>query len=115
VLHKRLQVTLGLVLLVAVTLFEVDMQLITDWEQRAAPSPYFKTWVYPSLYVHLFFAVPTAFLWIYVIVQALRRFSNPPLPGEHSRTHIRWAWIAAIEMALTALTGWVFYWLAFAA
>ncbi|MEX0587070.1 MAG: DUF420 domain-containing protein [Pirellulales bacterium] len=114
-LHKRVQLALGLVLLVAVTLFEVDMQFITQWELRAKPSPYFATWVYPSLYVHLAFAIPTALLWVYVIVQALRRFPQPPAPGEHSRQHIRWAWIAAIEMTMTALTGWAFYWLAFVA
>ena len=47
-LHKRIQVMLGLVLLVAVTLFEVDMRFLTDWRQRAQPSPYYATWVFPS-------------------------------------------------------------------
>ena len=114
-LHKRLQVTLGLVLLVAVALFEFDMRFLTDWRQRAQPSPYYATWVFPSLYVHLFFAVPTAVLWVIVLVRALRRFANPPQPGPHSRQHVVWAWLAAVEMCLTALTGWVFYLLAFAA
>ena len=35
-LHKRVQLTLGAVLLVAVTCFELDMQLFTDWRARAA-------------------------------------------------------------------------------
>ena len=114
-LHKRVQLALGLVLLVAVTLFEVDMQFVTDWRKRAEPSPYYSTWVFPVLYIHLFFAVPTAILWVFVIVQALRRFPNPPVPGPHSAQHIFWAWLASFEMLMTSLTGWLFYYLAFAA
>src|SRR5688572_14622065 len=58
--HKRIQLSLGAVLLVAVTAFEVDMQFITIWEDRAKDSPYYNNWVYYSLYVHLVFAVSTA-------------------------------------------------------
>lgn len=120
-LHKKLQLVLASVLLVAVLLFELDMQFITRWETRAEPSPYFSEankWSCPagiSLIVHLCFAVPTLLLWIYVIVQALRLFSRPPKPGPHSAAHARWGWAASIGMLLTAVTGWVFYWLAFVA
>ena len=120
-LHKRVQLTLGIVLLVAVTAFELDMQFISGWRERAAASPHYaspSTWnhlVGYSLAVHLFFAIPTALLWIFVITQALRNFPSPPTPGPYSPTHIRWAKLAALEMLLTAVTGWVFYWLAFMA
>jgi uncharacterized membrane protein YozB (DUF420 family) len=67
------------------------------------------------LIVHLSFAVPTLVLWTIVVVQALRKFSRPPLPGPHSRWHTRWAMFAAVGMVLTAITGWLFYWLAFVA
>lgn len=120
-LHKQIQVALGLVLLIAVTLFEIDIQYVSKWEARAEASPYYsldQEWSSPvgiSLIVHLLFAVPTAVLWIYVIVQGLRRFPNPPIPSDYSRAHARWAWPAAIGMCLTAVTGWLFYWLAFVA
>ena len=118
--HKRTQLTLGAILLVAVSAFEIEQRLI-PWEARAEASPYFDAshpWtssVGISLMVHLFFAVPTVFLWAFVIVQALRRFPRDPLPGQHSKSHIWWARWAAFEMAMTAVTGWVFYYLAFAA
>src|SRR5207244_2693620 len=108
------------VLLVAVLLFEVDIR-VNGWEARAAASPYFDPthkWTSPAgigLIVHLSFAVPTLLLWIYVVVQALRKFSRPPIPGHHSRSHSRWGTLAAAGMALTAVTGWIFYWLAFVA
>lgn len=116
-LHKRIQLTLGVVLAVALALFETDIRLF-GWEHRAESSPFFSSsdaWnlVYRVLYVHLCFAVTTAVLWIAVIYRALRRFANPPVPGEHSASHIFWARLAAIDMTLTAVTGWLFYGLAF--
>lgn len=114
-LHKRVQVTLGIVLLAAVALFEIDMRFITGWTERAEISPYYTTWVWPSLYVHLFFAVPTALIWTYTIIQALRKFPSPPRPNEYSHSHRFWGKLAAIEMVMTAITGWGFYYLAFVA
>ena len=118
-LHKTTQIVLGVVLLVAVLLFEIDMR-INGWIDRAKPSPFWKDgafndWIDASLMIHLACAIPTAVLWIVVIVRALRHFPNPPLPGEPSRPHIFWARLAAIELILTAITGCVFYLLAFAA
>ncbi len=118
-LHKRVQVGLALVLLVAVVLFEIDVRFLTDWEALAGPSPYFKpeSWctVWYALAVHLCFAVPTPFLWAFVIVQAMRRFPRPVTPSAYSPRHVFWARVAAGGMVMTAVTGWVFYWLAFVA
>jgi len=71
--------------------------------------------VFTALGIHLVFAVTTTLLWIGVIVQALRRFPKPPAPNEYSGTHKFWAWLAALDMGMTALTGWIFYLLAFVA
>ena len=112
-LHKRLQIGMALVLLVAVAAFEIDVQFFTKWEDLAEGSPYNDSGVVmASLIVHLCFAVPTPLLWAYVIVQALRKYPCPPTPGAHSRAHKRLGWIATIGMALTAVTGWIFYYLA---
>lgn len=116
-LHKVIQIVLGVVLLISITLFEVDMRFGSGWKVRAEASPFFEpdVWcvVWYALCIHLFFAIPTALLWIYVIVSAIRKFPNPPTPSEYSPKHIFWARLAAIEMFMTALTGWIFYTLAF--
>ncbi len=117
-LHKRVQLGLAGLLLVAIMAFEIDIRFVTDWRALAEPSPYFRSpvnWVMVSLLVHLFFAIPTAILWVYVVWHALRHIPDPPGPSEHSRKHIRWAWLAACEMFATAATGWLFYYLAFMA
>lgn len=118
-LHKRIQLVLALALLVAVVLFELEMR-IYGWEHRAEGSPYLgadggPNWVMRVLWLHLVFAVTTAALWIAVTVQALRKFPDPPLPGPHSRWHLRWGKLAALDMLATAVTGWIFYYLAFVA
>ena len=113
-LHKWTQVALGAVLLVVVVLFEVDIRL-HGWQSRGAREgalvPDAVVWY--SLYTHLFFAITTVVLWPVTIFLAPRNFPNPPLPGPHSRLHVPLARLAALDMVLTAVTGWVFYWLAF--
>jgi len=118
-LHKRIQIVLATVLFVAVAAFEVDMRFFTDWEQRAAASRFYHrgTWdgVWLSLTIHLLFAIPTLVLWVWVLVAALRHFPKPPAPGAHSRHHRCFGQLAAWGLLLTAMTGWLFYWVAFVA
>ena len=84
-LHRRIQISLGLILLLAVAAFEVDMR-INGWKHLAEPSAYWvdgawNDWIDYGLAIHLLFAVPTPIIWCVVIVKAMRRFSNPPEPN----------------------------------
>ncbi len=117
--HRRIQLTLAGLLLGVVGAFELEMRLMTDWTALATPSPYYSPspWnaVTLSLAIHLVFAVPTLILWGFVVVQALRRFGWSAQPGSYGRRHAFWAWLATVGMVMTAVTGWLFYWLAFVA
>ncbi|WP_233216569.1 DUF420 domain-containing protein [Blastopirellula marina] len=113
--HKWIQIVTGIVLLLAVLAFEVDMRFFTDWQALAEPSSFGMATVKGLLYFHLLFAVPTPVLWIFVIWHGLTKFPNPAAPSPYSKTHIFWARLAAIGMLLTAVTGWVFYYAAFVA
>lgn len=121
VAHKRLQIVLGIVLLVAVSAFEVDVQMVHGgWENIVAKqqlSPDALTTkindVRPWLLVHLVFAVTTPFLWIVTMTLALRRFKSPPEPGTHSRIHKALGWASTIDITLTSVTGLLFYYVAF--
>lgn len=115
-LHKQVQVTLSLILLVAVTLFEVDMRFVSGWRAGAEASPHYPTGVVGrALALHLCFAVTTALAWTIVVVRALRNFPSPPSPSAHSLWHRRFGWIAALDMLGTSITGWIFYYLAYVA
>ena len=115
--HKRIQLALAATLLVTVAAFEVDMRFITkDWRTLAEASPYYASNIVDySLWIHLCFAVPTPLLWIFVIVRALKKFPQPAAPCAYSSRHVLWGRAAAGAMLMTAVTGWLFYWLAFVA
>lgn len=119
--HKRLQLALGIILLVAVTAFEVDLQMVHGgWEnivqktypdeaQLAAKVAEAR----PYLRIHLLFAVTTPVIWFTTLFLAMRRFRIPPLPGQHSKVHKILGWLSAVDITLTAVTGLVFYYIAF--
>lgn len=112
-LHKTLQLGIVAALLAAIVVFEVDIRLFSDWRLRAAASPFWPAGVLTSLGIHLVFAVSTLGLLSWVVWEALRRFSSPPVPGSHGPRHRRMARLAALDLLATAVTGVVFYWLAF--
>jgi putative membrane protein len=113
--HKRLQLFIVGALAVAIVIFEVDVRLISDWKLRARPSPFWPAGVLWALGIHLVFAISTFVLLAWVLWEALTRFPNPPLPGGHGPRHRRMARLAALDLLLTAVTGAIFYWLAFVA
>lgn len=117
-LHKALQVTLGLVLLLAVGLFEIDMRVQGGIDgilsKRSRPLSVDEYASFRKLlYVHLFFAVTTVFLWAGTLTLALRRFPGPPGPSPHSRLHKLLGWLSAADITLTSVTGLLVYYYGF--
>ena len=123
VAHKRLQLFIVAALLAAIVVFEIDIRLVSDWRVRAAggppwggtPNPWWPAGVLAALGIHLVFAVSTPVLWAWVVWEALTRFPVPPAPGSHGPRHRKMARLAALDLLLTAITGTIFYWLAFVA
>lgn len=121
--HKRLQVVLGIILLLAVGAFEVDLQLMHGgWEnivRKSYPNDAALAAkvasVQPYLWTHLFFAVTTPFLWFTTLILAFRRFPTPPVPTEHSRLHKTLGWLSTVDIVLTSVTGLIFYYVTFMA
>ena len=119
--HRRLQLLIGFVLLIAVTAFEVDLQLVHGgWQNIVAKQELSEAAldakiadVRPWLWFHLLFAVTTPVFWIATIALALKKFSNPPTPGPHSRVHKTLGWLSAVDLTLTSVTGLIFYYVAF--
>jgi hypothetical protein len=60
-------------------------------------------------------SISTLVLWVWVLWEALARFPNPPHPAGHGPRHRFMARFAALDLAATAITGFIFYWLAFVA
>jgi hypothetical protein len=117
-LHRNIQVFLGLLLLVTVGLFELDMRWHGGIEQiltyRATPltveqHALFKT----ILWIHLFFAVSTVVLWAVTLGLALKWMPNPPVPCPHSPAHKVLGWLSAVDITLTSVTGLLVYYYGF--
>lgn len=117
-LHRRLQLLLGGLLLVAVGLFELDMRLHnginTILAKRSVPLTdeqmlFFKR----LLIVHLIFAISTVGLWTATLWLALKRMPYPPVPCAHSALHKKLGWLAAADITLTAVTGLMVYYFGF--
>ena len=120
--HKTIQILLGIVLLVAVGLFEADIQYHGGSKQIVNKNPEAPRLdaaqmelVAKALYIHLVFAISTPILWIVTTIAALKKFPKPVQPNEHSKLHKTLGWASTIDLTLTSLTGLVFYYLAFVA
>ncbi len=113
--HKRLQLFIVTALAAAILIFEIDVRLVSDWRLRAQASPLWPTGVLVALGIHLVFAVSTFVLLVWVVWEALTRFPADPGPGSHGPRHRRMARLAAADLVCTAITGTIFYWLAFVA
>ena len=113
-IHKKIQLITAAILLIAIVAFEIDVRFFVDWNTLASESEYYESgWVHRALYIHLMFAIPTPFLWIYTIIKALRNFPSDPQPNHYSPRHRFWGWLSTIAMVMTAVTGWIFYLMAF--
>ncbi len=122
-LHRNLQVFLGVLLLVSVSAFEIDMQIVHGgWQNivnkdSSAPrmNPEELAFVQKVLWVHLVFAITTPFLWATTTILALKRFSIPPIPGPHSALHRKLGILSTLDLVMTSVTGLIFYYFAFIA
>jgi uncharacterized membrane protein YozB (DUF420 family) len=117
-LHKVLQIALGVILLIVVGLFEIDMRVNGGIDGilagRSRPlSQSERDSFYTLLVVHLFFAVSTVVLWATTLTLALKRIPNPPAPCDHSRLHKRLGWLSAVDITLTSITGLMVYYYGF--
>ena len=65
--------------------FEIDIQFVENWKERADASPYYDAatgsgLVIYSLWIHLLFATTTLALWLLIIVPGSTIFPTRPAP-----------------------------------
>ncbi len=108
--HRNTQVGLAALLFVVVTALEIDIHYMAgDVLELGASSRIDAETLRLILDVHLVFSTSTAILWVGLIVWSLKRFGSPPTPSASSAKHRFWGRVAAVDMALTAITGLGFY------
>ena len=119
-LHRTIQIATAVTLTIALIAFEIDVRFITKWRELAEAAPFYQAgWVDRCLAIHLVFAIPTPLVWGAVIFMALRGFksdlSSEMAVTNFNRFHRISGRTAAVLMLMTAITGWIFYYVAFVA
>lgn len=104
-LHKGIQLTLLIVLAVAVGAFEANMRMLGGIFEATAASHYAGTgtlnfWIW----FHTALAIATTLVWIVLAIVSTRRFPKPPAPNAFSGTHRFWGRLGMSLMTLTGLT-----------
>lgn len=113
--HKKIQLTLFIVLFIAVILFEVDLRMRGGIFKMVEQSQFAGTLLLnATIWFHMFVSITTSLIWIGLVIFSLKKFASPPLPNSFSRTHKIWGTIGMIDMILTGITGVMLYVLGFA-
>jgi putative membrane protein len=101
--HKRIQLTLGITLAIAVILFETDLRLAGGIFELTKASSYHGTatlngWIWG----HMIVSIATSLVWVILIPLSLKKFPTLPRPNSFSRHHI---WLGQLGMILMMATG----------
>ena len=113
--HKTTQLTLAIVLAVAVALFEVNLRLSGGIFELTKESAYAGSSLLNStIYIHTIAAILTALIWVVLVVASLYKFDKPPRPNQFSSTHRFWGRLGMIGMIFTGVSAIPLYYLGFA-
>ncbi len=112
--HRNMMIGLTLVLAVAVSLFEVNMNNKGGFFKLAEESSYFGTPILDvSFWIHMVIVSVTSTAWLLIVPLSFWKFDRPPEPNSFSAVHRKLGWVGLIGMTLTVITGAELYVLAF--
>jgi len=113
-LHKKMQIGLAIILLIAVLLFELEIRLAGGIFNLMENSVYHGSSKFEIvLFIHLIFAVTTPFLWGWTIFSGLKNYEGGKFKEGYAKKHIFLGRISIIDLLLTSGTGLLVYYMAF--
>lgn len=113
--HRLIQISLVMVLAIAVGLFEVDLKLSGGIFELTKDSRYAGTELLSGLiYGHMMVAIGSVLVWLPLIILSLRRFPNPPVSNAFGPTHRLWGRIGMLLMMASGLSAIPLYYVGFA-
>jgi hypothetical protein len=94
------------VLVVVVSLFEMDMEAKGGFFKFAEESSFHDTLTLDvSYWIHMVLVSVTSLAWLVLVPLSWWRFGKPPKPGTFSKTHRLLGRIGLIGMVLTSVSG----------
>ena len=112
--HRNIQLINCIALLLVISGFELLLRQ-SNWREAAKISPFYGPGLEEILSIHLICATVALILWLVVPAMAYLKFPHPVRPGRHSKIHRRLGGATVVSTIATALSGWLFYYLAFIA
>ena len=113
--HRAIQLTLVLLLAVAVGLFEVDLKMSGGIFELTSGSRYAGSTLLNSLiYGHTAVAIGSVLVWLPLLVLSLRRFPNPPASNAFGPTHRVWGRVGMMLMMASGISAVPLYYVGFA-
>ncbi len=108
-LHKWSQIILFTVVNLLVIALEMDIRF-GGLDKVIEQSRYYGSNTLATIFViHLFFAVSSTLLWLWLIIISVRRY-----PVHFRFPHKKYGLIVFADVIMTTITGWILYALAFA-
>lgn len=102
--HRLLQIILSVVLLFAVTLFELEMQWVGGIESIMEKDRYtipFRIY----LWTHIAISITTIVVWGITLFKALKAYDGQHLDPAHRAAHRKLGWASSLLLLMTSLTG----------
>ena len=113
--HRRMQISLVLLLAVVVTLFEVDLKLSGGIFALTSESTYAGTALLNSLiYGHMLVAIGSTLVWVPLVIVSVLRFPNPPVSNAFGPSHRFWGRTGMLLMMASGLSAVPLYYVGFA-
>lgn len=111
-LHRRIQLGLSGMVFLFVIVLEWRFRTV-GWRTAAESSPYFPIGVDASLGIHIAFALAMVVAWIGALTAGIRGWSEGSLRADQRGRHRWWGRFATMATIGTAVTAWIFYFVAF--
>jgi uncharacterized membrane protein YozB (DUF420 family) len=109
-LHRKIQISLAIVLGIAVLLFELEMRLAGGIVNLIEPQRY--TFLFRAyLWFHIAIAISTLVLWTLTIIKAQKNFIDGTMLTSYRPIHKKLGMYSTLSLLATSVTGLgVYYW-----
>ena len=113
--HRRMQISLALLLAVVVTMFEVDLKLSGGIFALTSESIYAGTSLLNGLiYGHMLLAIGSTLVWVPLVIISMLKFPNPPVSNAFGPVHRFWGRAGMLLMMASGLSAVPLYYVGFA-
>ncbi len=112
--HRGLQTNAAILILVLLTLFEVDIRISGGSRAFIAQSALSAGFIRGFLLCHVAVALATFACWATLLLRSRKHFGKS-LPGSFSNTHRAWGWTTFVGVCLLSSSGAALYVMLFVA